>query len=87
MDITKGNFAEFINVTTLNDIKPGDNLVISGDGVDFQFFKVKKVKVTEIDGTEIILDIRKNKFFNLGMYLEGKSWVRKLVVIREIKTP
>jgi hypothetical protein len=73
---------ELKDVTTLTDIKQGDTIIITGDVLKNEPVKALKVKVTPQDGTEIIFDLKKNKFFNLGMYLEGKSWVKecKLVI-------
>ena len=44
--------------------------------------KAQIVKVSESDGTEIIFDKKMNRFFNLGMYLKGSSWVKELKVVR-----
>jgi hypothetical protein len=43
--------------------------------------KAQIVKVSPNDGTEIIFDKKMNRFFNLGMYLEGKSWVKDVRVV------
>lgn len=66
---------------TLTDIKKGDIIIISGDNLKNEAVKVQIVKVSEGDGTEIIFDKKNNRFFNLGMYLEGKSWVKECHVI------
>lgn len=69
---------ELIDVKTLTDIKKGDTLIISGGGFHNEAVKAQIVKVSKSDGTEIIFNKKLNKFFNLGMYLEGKSWVKEL---------
>lgn len=71
-----------IKVKKLTDIKEGDVICITGDGLICEPFKAQKVKVSENDGTEVIFDLKMNRFFNIGMYLEGKSWVKEVVIIR-----
>lgn len=75
---------ELVKVKTVNDIKEGDSLMITGGYMKNESCKVQKVKVSDEDGTEIILDIEQNIYFNLGRFLYNKSWVkelRKVVVI------
>jgi hypothetical protein len=72
---------ELREVKTITDIKQGDTLIVTGDTLKHESVKAQIVKVTPNDGTEIIIDKKKNRFFNLGMYLEGKSWVKELKVI------
>lgn len=67
-------------VTTIDRIKKGDTIIVTGDTLVNEPFKVQMVKVSG-DGTEIILDRKTNRYFNLGMYLEGKSWVKGLMII------
>lgn len=71
-----------IDVKELTDIKQGDTLIITGDTLKNEPVKAQIVKVSENDGTEIIFDKKMNRFFNLGMYLNGKSWVKELKVVR-----
>lgn len=68
-------------VTTVDGIKKGDLLLIS-DGKEVIAATAKIVKVSEHDGTEIIYNIRKNKYFNLGMYLQGRSWAKEVQIVR-----
>ena len=72
---------ELKEVKTLTDIKQGDTLIITGDTLKNEPVKAQIVKVTEQDGTEIIFDKKNNRFFNLGMFLEGKSWVKDCKVV------
>jgi hypothetical protein len=72
---------ELKEVKTLKDIKQGDTIIITGDVLKNEAVKAQIVKVTEQDGTEIIFDKKNNRFFNLGMYLEGKSWVKECKVV------
>jgi hypothetical protein len=67
-------------VTTLTDIKQGDTIVLRGDSMHNEAVKVILVKVSKQDGTEIIFN-KKNLYFNLGMYLEGKSWVKECKIL------
>lgn len=68
-------------VTKVDQIKEGDLLLIS-DGNEITHAKAQKVKVTDHDGTEVIFDKRKNKYFNVGMYLNGESWVKDVCIVR-----
>lgn len=68
-------------IKTLTDIEEGDILLISGGSLINEPVKAQIVKVSESDGTEIIIDKEMNKFFNLGMYLEGKSWVKEVKLV------
>ena len=72
---------ELKDVKTLTDIKQGDTIIITGDILKNEPFKAQIVKISETDGTEIIFDKKMNRFFNLGMYLEGKSWVKDCKVV------
>ena len=74
------------NIKLITDIKEGDQLLVRGNfvfgGNCIQLHKVEKVKVSENDGTEIILQKKGNVYFNLGMYLKGDSWVKE---VRKVK--
>ena len=72
---------KLIPVKSLDDIHKGDLIIVKGVDYDMIPIKVPFVKRTEKDGTEVILNKRKNHYFNLGMYLEGKSWVKEVVKI------
>jgi hypothetical protein len=56
-------------------------LLIS-DGKEITHAKAQRVKVSEHDGTEVIFNLRKNKYFNVGMYLDGKSWAKDVRIVR-----
>ena len=71
-----------VDVKELTDIKQGDTLIITGDTLKNEPVKAQIVKVSDNDGTEIIFDKKMNRFFNLGMYLKGSSWVKELKVLR-----
>ena len=72
---------ELKEVKNITDIKQGDNLLLTGIKKNYEIVTAQIVKVTDNDGTEIIIDKKINRFFNLGMYLEGKSWVKDVRVI------
>jgi Icc-related predicted phosphoesterase len=74
---------ELKDVKTLTDIKQGDTLIITGDTLKNEAVKAQIVKVSEHDGTEIIIDKKNNRFFNLGMYLKGESWVKECKIVSE----
>lgn len=63
-------------ITTTNDIVKGDKLLITGDTLKNDQVTVEMVKFSS-DGVEVIFDLKQNRFFNLGMFLEGKSWVKQ----------
>ena len=67
---------ELKEVKTLTDIKQGDTIILTGSGMVNEPVKVQSVKISR-DGTEIIFDKKMNRYFNLGMYLDGKSWVKE----------
>jgi len=69
-------------VTTKEDIKKGD-IVLIDDGSEVISETVDLVYRTEQDGVEIIFNKKKNKYFNLGMYLKGESWVKDLMVVKQ----
>ena len=75
---------ELKEVKTISDINQGDTIIVTGGGLKNEPFKVEIVKVSPNDGVEIILDKKRNRFFNLGLYLEGKSWIKELNVIVEV---
>lgn len=68
-------------LTKTDQIRPGDTLLIS-DGKAITPAVALKVKVSEYDGTEVIFDVKRNKFFNVGMYLAGASWAKDVRVVR-----
>lgn len=72
---------ELKEVKALTDIKQGDTLIVTGDTLKNEPVKAQIVKVSHSDGTEVIIDRKKNRYFNLGMYLKGESWVKELKVV------
>lgn len=65
----------------IDQVQEGDLLLIS-DGRELTHAKAQRVKVSEYDGTEVIFNLRRNKFFNVGMYLDGKSWAKDIRIVR-----
>lgn len=80
-ELLKSESMELKKVEKLDDIMVGDTLIITGDTLKNEPVKVEMIKVTEKDGTEVIFDKKNNRFFNLGMYLNGQSWVKEVGVI------
>jgi len=72
---------EIEKVVRLDQIRKGDALLIS-DGDSITPARALRVKVTEADGTEVIIDEKRNKFFNVGMYLESRSWAKDVCIAR-----
>jgi len=68
------------SLLSTDQIKTGDLLIIS-DGETVINATAKIVQVTDRDGTEIIFNKKKNKYFNVGMYLAGKSWAKSVFVV------
>lgn len=68
-------------LTRIDQIKKGDLMLIS-DGKEIIHTKAFIVKVSEHDGTEVIFNVKRNKFFNVGMYLERKSWAKDVRIVR-----
>jgi len=67
-------------VTKIDQIKRGDTILIS-DGTVLKTVRAMKVKVSEEDGVEVIFNLRQNKYFNVDMYLNGKSWVKDMRIL------
>lgn len=67
-------------LTRIDQIQKGDLLLIS-NGREITHSTAKMIKVSEHDGTEVIYDLKKNLFFNVGMYLAGKSWAKDVRVV------
>lgn len=68
-------------LTTADQIKPGDLLILS-DGTNPEAATVKKVLTIDGDETEVVIDLKRNRYFNVGMYLRGMSWVRVAQIVR-----
>lgn len=72
--------------TTTEAPKAGDVIVI-----ETKRYKGERVvlRVAEVlnwgDGCEIVVNKRKNKYFNWGMYLKGESWVWRVWNIGQAK--
>lgn len=71
----------FEKVTDIYQIREGDFLLVEANN-KVQHFHCKKVKMSVQDGTEIILNKKTNTYFNLGKYLEGRSWVKDLYIVK-----
>ncbi|AUC14356.1 hypothetical protein BTO06_04005 [Tenacibaculum sp. SZ-18] len=68
-------------VTKIDQISENDTLIITGHTLKNEPVKAEIVKVSK-DGIEIIFDKKMNRYFNLGMFLQGKSWVKELAIIK-----
>lgn len=73
---------EIKQVRSAADIQPG-NIVIVKDEMGLDVYKALEVKTVE-DHTEVILDRRKNIYFSVEKFLEGKSWVKDVGVVTEL---
>lgn len=68
---------ELMPITRNNQLHVGD-VVLIDDGKNTFPACVKEVINSKTDGEEVILTKSSNKFFNVDMYLDGKSWVKTL---------
>jgi hypothetical protein len=75
-----------------NDLQPGRKIRIktkAGAIEDHKIIKMipmQRMKdgfLGEIDDIEILLKKKKNIYFSYTMYLEGKSWVSEIVVLKK----
>lgn len=67
------------------DLKKGDLLLIS-DGTQVIAAKVKELNVLPNNGgTEVIYNKKKNRFFNIMLYLQKRSWVKQVRIVRSCK--
>ncbi|MGZ5077011.1 MAG: hypothetical protein ACXV9R_10345 [Methylobacter sp.] len=76
----QGGVMNIIPLTQIDQIKQDDLLLIS-DSREVQLVKAVIVKVTEYDGTEVIYNKKMNHYFNVGMYLEGKSRLKDVRIV------
>jgi hypothetical protein len=81
LEVFTGGMMEIQALQEIDQIKKGDLLLIS-DGREITHAKAQEVKVSEHDGVEVIFNLRRNKFFNVGMYLDGKSWAKDVRIVR-----
>jgi len=77
--IEKEGPAGWVPVTSFAQVKTGDSLLVVGniDGVEQHLFHKIVTKDSATDGQEIILRKKDNTYFNFGMYLDKKSWVKE----------
>lgn len=68
-------------LTKIDQINENDTLIITGHTLKNEPVTAEIVKVSK-DGTEIIFERKMNRYFNLGIFLEGKSWVKELAIIK-----
>jgi len=71
---------KLVHLRYIDQIKHGDILLLN-DGREVIPAKVEEVKVSDHDGTEIIFNKKDNKYFNVGMYLDEKSWVKEAYIV------
>lgn len=71
---------EIKKVTELGQIKKGDTILITGDIYKNEPFKALEI-IERTKFTEVIIDKKKNKYFNVDMYLAGCSWVKEVNLI------
>jgi hypothetical protein len=70
---------------SLGALEVGNVLILVDSYDEVELVQVKKVKVSKQDGEEVIFDLESNRYFNVGMYLEGNSWVRKVYIFGQDK--
>lgn len=67
-------------LTKIDQIREGDLMLIS-DGKEIIQATAFIVNAYE-DGTDVIFNVKRNKYFNIRMYLEGVSWARDIRIVR-----
>ena len=67
-------------LTQPDQIKLGDLLLLS-NGKELFCEKVKRI-IPVCDGAEVVLNLRKNRYFNLSKYLSGTSWAKQVSIVR-----
>ena len=65
-------------IARLTYLKKGDSLIISGEGFINEVVAVYDVKSLKHGAIEIILDEKSRRVINIGWFLEGRSWVKKV---------
>lgn len=72
-------------VTRVGQIKVGDTLVVENSrGVKF----IAQARVICREGTdkeEICFTKKSNKYFIMELYLDGKSWVKNISILKDVK--
>lgn len=68
-----------IKVQSKNDINRGDILLID-DGQNIEAVTARRI--IDQPEREVVFDLRKNRYFNVDMYLRGESWVKDLQIVR-----
>lgn len=71
---------ELREVKKVEDIKQGDKILVTGGKLKNELVKAQSIKVSN-DGTEVVIDKKKNRHFNVEMYLAGESWVKNVMVV------
>lgn len=71
-------------VTALGQIKQEDTIIFVPRNKDEPMTSAvaRIVKVSQQDGEEVIFDVKANKYFNVGMMLNGQSWVESCYIVR-----
>lgn len=65
-----------------DDIRKGDILLID-DGKVIQSATAKRIiDLIDPEEREVVFNVRKNRYFNVDMYLRGESWVKDVRIVR-----
>ena len=67
-------------ITAETELKSGDLLLIAID-TGVAAYTIKQI-LQLVGMREVILNRRKNTYFNLEMYLAGESWVKDARIVR-----
>ena len=59
-----------------------DDLLLISDGFRVFEARAKEIKTTDQDGVEVIYNKSKNHYFNVGLYLAGKSSAKDVQIVR-----
>lgn len=71
-------------VTNAGQIKKGDRMIISTSaGVQHETaVQILNAGKTGINGEEIIIEKRRNRYFIVDMYLKGTSWAKEVCILK-----
>lgn len=65
-----------IDIEKPGQVQEGDLLLLQkSNGITFPAI-VKHVCSPGTDGEEIVINNRRNLYFNVSMYIDGKSWIK-----------
>jgi hypothetical protein len=76
----------YTSVTRTDQIRHGDKLILipRGHEVDVILAVARRVIEASNGQTEVVYNLKKNKYFNVSMMLKGESWIEAAIIIRKV---